>query len=80
MGEKKIPHTDKKEDQHKTQTKSLNANLQASQTPHSKGKTPHMPSNTPIIVEGGDMVTVRVRAPRGRLGMFSRRDDRGDSG
>jgi hypothetical protein len=34
-----------------------------------------------IIVEGRDIVTVRVRAPRRRLlGMFSRRDDRDGSG
>ncbi len=47
MGEKMPPHTDEKDDQHKTQSESLNANMQASQTPHSKGKTPHMPSDAP---------------------------------
>jgi hypothetical protein len=33
----------------------------------------------PIIVEGGGIVIVRVRAPRGRLGMFSGRDDQGET-
>jgi hypothetical protein len=48
MGEEKAPHTDKKDNQHTTQTESLNAeSFKASQTSHSEGKTPYTPSDTP---------------------------------
>jgi hypothetical protein len=33
-----------------------------------------------IIVEGGDIVTIRVRVPRRRLGMFTGKNDRDTSG
>jgi hypothetical protein len=80
MGENKAPHTDEKDNQFKTLSERLNADLQASQTPIARVRPPIRQAMPPTIVEGGDIITGRVRALRGRLGMLFGRDDRGNSG